>query len=209
VEVIPVQLPGREGRLREPPLTRVAPIVEAVARDMQPYLDRPFAFFGHSMGAVLAFELARHLRRGQGREPARLFVSGRRAPQLAEDESCSFGLPEPEFIEELRRLNGTPPEVLEHAELMQLMIPVLRSDFEVCQTYRHVPDAPLRCPVAAFGGLRDASVTREALEGWRQHTAAGFTLRMLPGDHFFLNSNRPRLLEALSDELDGLARMAA
>jgi medium-chain acyl-[acyl-carrier-protein] hydrolase len=201
VELYAAQLPGRGGRMREPPLTRLGRVVGAVSREILPFLDKPFAFFGHSMGALISFELARLLRRENGLTPAHLFVSGRRAPQLPPDPRITYNLPEPEFLEEVRRLDGTPKEVLEHPELMAVMSPLLRADFEVVETYSYVPEPPLDCPVTVFGGLRDKDVGREVLEPWREQTASHFTLRMLPGGHFFLQSDRDLLLSLLSEEL--------
>lgn len=195
-----VQLPGRERRLAEAPYTSVGALVSELSEAVADYLDAPFAFFGHSMGAVLSFELARRLRREYGVEPRHLFVSGRAAPQLPRREPCTFDLPEPEFVQELINLNGTPREVLENPELRQLLLPVLRADFSVCQTYEYDPGPPLGCPVTALGGIGDR-VTREDLEGWREQTASRFMLRMLPGDHFFLHSAQATLLEVVAREL--------
>ncbi|HKG20773.1 MAG TPA: alpha/beta fold hydrolase, partial [Blastocatellia bacterium] len=139
VELCAVQLPGRGSRLSEPPFDRLVPLVQAIKPIILQLLDKPFALFGHSMGARIAFELARLLRREENLEPAHLFISGCRAPQLPVEDRAVYGLPDPEFIDELRRLNGTPKEVLENRELMQLMIPLLRADFAVCGTYTYMP----------------------------------------------------------------------
>jgi medium-chain acyl-[acyl-carrier-protein] hydrolase len=202
VAVCPAHLPGRERRLSDAPFTHSQPLVEAVAEAILPHLDMPFAFFGHSMGAIISFELARHLRRRGGPMPSHIFLSGRRAPQLSITDSATYKLPEPEFAEELRRLNGTPREVLENAELMQLVIPLLRADFEVCQTYRYTDEPALDCPISVFGGLQDQEVSSEMVEAWRDHTNGPFRMWMLPGDHFFVNSAQPRLLRILSQELE-------
>jgi medium-chain acyl-[acyl-carrier-protein] hydrolase len=202
VEVCAVQPPGRGDRLREKPFVSLLPLVRAIAAAIAPRLDKPFAFFGHSMGAMVSFELARHLRAEWRRLPAHLFISGRRAPQLDRSERVTYNLPESEFIDSLRDLNGTPPEVLEHRELMQLMSPLLRADFAVCQTYDYRHEPPLDCPLTAFGGLSDREVSRRQLEAWREQTSAPLVLRMLPGDHFFLNSAQSTLLSLLSHELN-------
>lgn len=204
VELCSVELPGRSTRLRESAFTTLGPLVEAVSQAISPYLDKPFAFFGHSMGAIVSFELARHLRRERGALPARLFISGRRAPQIPDDDPPTYNLPEPEFIEELRRLNGTPREILEHPELMQLILPLLRTDFAVCQTYVYTPEPPLNCPISVFGGLQDDPVKRSDLEAWREQTTAAFSLRMFPGDHFFLQTAAPTFLRTLAGELSEL-----
>jgi medium-chain acyl-[acyl-carrier-protein] hydrolase len=181
VEVCSIQLPGRQNRLKEPPLTRLSTLVERVAQAMRVYLDKPFAFFGHSMGALVGFELARYLRREDSIEPVRLFVSGHAAPQLPAARPPIHNLPTPQFKEKLRDLNGTPEDFFEHPELMQLALPILRADFQMIETYAYTAEAPLSCPIAAFGGLKDYEVSREHLEAWREQTTAGFTLRMFDG----------------------------
>jgi medium-chain acyl-[acyl-carrier-protein] hydrolase len=206
VEVCAVQLPGRGSRLREPPFTDLDALIRALAAALLPYLDQPFAFFGHSMGALIGFELAQRLRVRESPGPIQLFVSGHRAPQLERDELPSYDLPEPEFLEELRRINGTPGEVLEHPELIQLMLPLLRADFKVVQDYLYAPRQPLDSPIMAFGGLQDADVSREQMAAWREQTTAEFSLHMLPGDHFFVHTSEALLLEVLSRRLDQLLR---
>jgi medium-chain acyl-[acyl-carrier-protein] hydrolase len=204
VELCSIELPGRGSRLRESAFTTLPPLVEAIAHAISPYLDKPFAFFGHSMGAIISFELSRYLRRHQQGIPAQLVISGRRAPQIPDEDPPTYNLPEPEFIEELRRLNGTPQVILEHPELMHLIMPLLRADFAVCQTYIYAPEAPLDCPILVFGGLEDHPVTRPNLEAWREQTTRSFSLRMFPGDHFFLQTAEPSLLRILADELSAL-----
>ena len=204
VEVAALRPPGREGRLKEKPFTSLAPLVRTIDEVLEPYLDKPFAFFGHSMGAVIGYEWARLLQAERGLEPLHLFVSGRRAPQYPDDDCQTHALPEKEFVEELKRLNGTPREVLDHPELMEMMLPLLRADFSVCGGYEYSPGPPLNCPITAYGGLSDTSVTRATLEGWRQHTTSTFTLRMLEGDHFFLHSSQSLLLRVLSQALHQL-----
>lgn len=205
VEVCSVQLPGHGSRLHEPLFVRLRPLVEELARVLLPHLQaKPFAFFGHSMGALISFELSRLLQREHGLRPSHLFVSGRRAPQLADDEPPIFNLPEQEFLEELRELNGTPKEVLEHPELMALVLPLLRADFAICQTYDYTAGPPLGCPITAFGGLQDDEAGREELEPWREQTTAAFSLRMLPGDHFFLHTAQKPLLQTVAQQLVAL-----
>jgi medium-chain acyl-[acyl-carrier-protein] hydrolase len=201
VEVCPVQLPGRESRLRDQPFTRPAPLIEGVTDALLPYMDMPFVFFGHSMGGMISFELARELRRRGKTQPLHLFVSGRRAPHLPAREDPIHDLPEPEFIERLRDLNGTPEEVLQHAELMKLLSPVLRADFAVNETYELTPEEPLDAGISVFGGLGDIEVTREDCDAWRQHSKGRFRLRMLPGDHFFLHSAKDLITEAVARDM--------
>lgn len=201
VEVCPVELPGRGARLKVPPFTRLSPLVQAIAHAILPHLDKPFAFFGHSMGALISFELTRLLRRDYSRSPVHLFVSASRAPQVPDPDPPIHALPEPEFLEELRHLNGTPKEVLENTELMQLLLPVLRADFAVIETYVYDPEPAQDFPITAFGGLQDNEVSCDALKAWREQTSASFSLQMLPGNHFFIQSAQPLLLRLLSREL--------
>jgi medium-chain acyl-[acyl-carrier-protein] hydrolase len=197
VELYAAQLPGRGSRTKEPPFTNVQSLIEAIVPTIKPHLDKPFAFFGHSMGAIISFELAHRLRQEYNIEPMHLFISGCRAPQFRITDNDAYKLPDPEFIQELRRLNGTPKEVLEHAELMALIIPILRADFEICQTYAYTPKPALSCPITIFGGLQDMDVTRQYLEGWGEYTTASSSLKMFPGDHFFLHSAERILLQQL------------
>ncbi|MCI0529785.1 MAG: thioesterase domain-containing protein, partial [Nitrospira sp.] len=183
----------------------LSPLVQVIAQALFPYLDKPFAFFGHSMGALVSFELTRHLRRQYRLGPVHLFVSGHHAPQIPDPDPPVHTLPEPAFLEELSRLNGTPKEVLEHTELMHLMLPTLRADFAVCETYTYTTEPPLDCPISAYGGLQDLEVSRDSLEAWQVQTRTSFSLRMFPGDHFFLHTAQPLLLRVLSWELHQLA----
>ena len=208
VQVIPVELPGRGARLREPPFVSATALIDVLGEAIRPWLDTPFSFFGHSMGAVIAFELSRWLRRKYNLEPRTLFASGRRAPQTPDNEPATYDLPHDEFIEELSKLDGTPREVLEHAELMEIMVPLLRADFQLVQTYEYVAEAPLQCPIIAYSGLQDRYVTRDLLLPWKEQTISEFRLHMLPGDHFFLRSSQTPLLGLLARELhEDIARL--
>jgi medium-chain acyl-[acyl-carrier-protein] hydrolase len=206
IEVCPVQLPGRGMRLSEPPFTKLENLLESLVPALRPFLDKPFAFLGHSMGGLISFELARALRLSSGLEPAGLFIAGRQAPPLQDRTAARYDLPEPEFLKQLRNLNGTPPEILEQPELMRLLVPLLRADFEVCQTYVYEPGPALNCPISIFGGLEDGEVSQEELEGWRPYTTGAFSLRMLPGDHFFIHTCQSQFLEMISAELRQLLK---
>ena len=201
VEVCPVYLPGRESRLNEAAFTQISPLVQTVAQVLHPHLNTPFAFFGHSMGALISFELARYLRRSHHRLPTHLFVSSHRAPQLPRLEPDTYNLPEPAFIDAVYRLGGTPQEVLQHEELVQMLLPTLRADFTLCETYLYSKEEPLTCPITAFGGEQDHTVSAQQLSAWREQTQSAFTLHMLPGDHFFLQKYQHLLLRALSRQL--------
>ena len=209
IEVCPVELPGRGTRLAEPAFTRIAPLVSAAADGLLPILDRPFALFGHSMGALVAFELTRTLRRDYGLHPVRLVASAHRAPHLARVGPPTHTLPDREFTQKLRQLAGTPREILDHPELMALLQPILRADFAVCDTYTFVPDKPLSCPISAFGGLQDPLVTCPSIAAWRDQTAGAFAMRMVPGGHLFLQASPALLPMLLAGELAPTARRAS
>lgn len=210
VELWAVQLPGHGERIAETPRSSIEALVPELAAAIAPLLDRPFAFLGHSMGATLAFELVRHLRRQGYPEPLSFFASAQKAPQLPRQDPVTHTLPHDEFIAELRRLNGTPAEVLDHSELLELLLPVIRADFAVCETYTYYEDQPLNCPIVAFGGLADPDIERSELEAWHDQTNVAFSLRMFPGDHFFLNTSRNLVLQMLLRDLERSAiRVAA
>ena len=201
IEICPVELPGRGTQMKSPPFTQMEPLVNAIAPQLLPYLDKPFVFFGYSMGGLLSFELARHLRKEYGKKPIRLFVSASRAPQIPSPKPPIHALPETEFKQELRRLNGTPASVLENTELMQILAPILRADFAVLETYVYTQEPLLEFPITAFGGLEDQEVTLQELGGWRSQTKSSFQLQMFSGDHFFLHSAQSLLLENLAKYL--------
>ena len=201
VEIVPIELPGRGRRLQELGYTSMPALIQALGPVLHPYLDRPFALYGHSMGAMIAFELARFFRREYQREPQILFVSGRRAPQIPDPRPISYNMPEPELIKQLGRLQGTPKEILENAELMELLLPLIRADFQLIQTYSYSNDRPLHCPITVFGGTEDLEAPRSLLTGWEEQTDSRFTLHMLPGDHFFLKGSQPLLLRLLARQL--------
>ncbi len=201
IQVCPLQLPGRENRWQEPPLNRLPPLITHLADAIEPLLNVPFAFFGHSLGALIAFELARELRRRGRGGCVKVLASARIAPQetIAMPPIC--GLPEPEFVAELQaRYNAMPDAILADREMMTLYLPVLRADLEMIENYVHVPEPPLECPITVFGGTDDPTVTRSQLEEWRRQTSAGFNVRMFPGDHFFPKTNREAFVQAVREE---------
>ncbi|RKH21369.1 thioesterase [Corallococcus praedator] len=196
VEVLPVQLPGRENRLRETPLTEVPALVEQLVDVVRARQDKPFALFGHSMGALLAFELARALRRHGLPEPLHLFLASYTAPQLLTRTPPKARTHEadPEVVRALLTERGIPESMGE--ELKQLVLPSLLADTAVCESYQYTEEAPLECPVSAFRGSEDY-VQEHHLEGWREQTRGPFTARSFLGDHFFLRDTPRGLLQAL------------
>ena len=205
VEVCAIQLPGREDRLLEPPFRQIGPLVNALSEVLPIRPERPFVFFGHSMGALIAFELSRQLRRLGARQPEHLFVSGFRAPHLPDRQAPTYDLPDSEFIEELRRLSGTPDEVLQSTDLMAFLMPTLRADFALTERYSYAHEMPLECSVSAFCGAEDPEVNYDEITGWGQHTSGSFEFQTIPGNHFFLlGQGQAQLLRLISEELQGI-----
>ncbi len=195
-----IQLPGREARLAEAPFTRMKPLIAAMADSLAPVLRQPTAFFGHSMGALLAYELAREMvRRGQA-SPVSLIVSGRRAPTFQGTEAPLHPLPDDAFVAELvRRYDAIPQAILAERELMALFLPILKADFAVFETHEHAPGPPLPCPIAIYGG--DADPQTAEMDGWADLCAGPATRRVFPGGHFYLVPQRQALATALADDL--------
>jgi surfactin synthase thioesterase subunit/glycosyltransferase involved in cell wall biosynthesis len=197
----PARLPGRENRLNEPPLECMHQLVAELTAEMELFLDRLFAFFGHSMGAVVGFELARELRRQGKRLPLALIASAARAPQFRLNHVPPPEPPETEFLDHLRRLEGVPPDVLANKEMLQLMLPALRADTRVYDRYAYTPAEPLPFPIFAYGGDADPNVTPAHLDAWRHQTTAAFARRQFPGGHFYIQTARDALLAALAQDL--------
>jgi medium-chain acyl-[acyl-carrier-protein] hydrolase len=206
IHIHAAQLPGRENKIMEPPFTRLEVMIEAIAEAIIPLLDRPYAFFGHSMGALISFELARCLRLKNVSQPVHLFVSGRHAPQTPLAKETTYDLADSKFIDELRRLNGTPKEVFEHPELLPMILPLLRADFSVCQTYSYSHEAPLNCPITVMSGLEDKSLKVKMLESWSEQTTASCRVCFFPGNHFYLHETRPQVLSLITQSLDRFIR---
>ncbi|MFE5328115.1 thioesterase II family protein [Embleya sp. NPDC056575] len=196
-EVAPIQYPGRETRLREPPHIDIDAMAAAVAAS----IDRPYAVFGHSIGGRLAFELCRRLRDLDAPPPVRLFASGCPAPQYPPAAIRDSDLPDDEFIARIEGMGSLPAEVVADPELRELVLPVLRSDFAMVDDYIYLARPPLPHPVSAFVGDADPEATEATAAGWREQTTADFALHVLPGDHFFLHSARSTLLTTLAREL--------
>jgi surfactin synthase thioesterase subunit len=208
IEVCPVSLPGREDRLAEPPFTRLTPLVDALAHELVPHMRIPAAFFGHSLGAVVAFEVARRLRSAAGLSPVHLFVSASRPPQSVNRQRRLHQLPRAALVRELRQFDGTPGELLESDEFLELMLPTLRADLAIVETYVYEDDSKLECPISVFGGVADRTVPPVELLGWRDHTSHVFALRTYPGGHFFLQEAQSAVLSAVSSDLLQSVRVA-
>jgi len=196
--VVAVRLPGREARIAEAPFERMGPLIDALADAIERYLDRPFAFFGHSMGAVVAFELARELRRRGQPLPRILIASGARAPQFRRGHVPPPAPPRDEFVEQLRQLGGLATD---DPTLLRAVLPALEADATVYRNYIYTEDEPFAFPVRAYGGTGDPNIRCEHLQGWGAQTTGAFQVRTFPGGHFYLNSCREEVLAALTEDL--------
>jgi medium-chain acyl-[acyl-carrier-protein] hydrolase len=201
VEVCPVQLPGRENRMSETCLKRISEVAELAVEALGPYFETSFALFGHSLGAVIAYEVAQRLRAKEV-QPQRLIVSAHRAPQIPLPHEPTWDLPDADFKRRLEELNGTPKRVLQHEELLRLVLPCIRADFQLDETYTHRTDyEPLDCPITVFGGAKDAETPESHLQAWREVTRSACEVRMIDGDHFFINTHTAVLIDAVGQAL--------
>lgn len=199
LDVVAVQLPGRGARFGEPPVASIPALVEAIVPALETQLDRPYAFFGHSMGATLAHAVCEALERRGAPLPFHLFVSSRRPPWVPDPRAPLHVLDDDGFVAEMnRRYGGIPPEVLAEKELLALLLPCVRADIRALETWHPARPAPHAIPVTAMGGESDALVPREQLEAWREATTAAFRLRLYPGGHFYFDAQRPAFLTDLA-----------
>lgn len=200
-----LRLPGREQLVAAPCLDRLEPVLDWALDALAPLLDVPFALFGHSLGALIAFEFMRTLRRRGLPMPHALLVSGRRAPHLPPREPPVASLPDAEFIAHVTRMSGTPPEAFAHPELRALILPALRADFAVLEHYSFAVEPPLALPLHVYGGAEDPLVPPADLAAWNVHTTGPCTVRVFPGHHFYLQTQRDALLQAVRAALSAKA----
>lgn len=202
IEIMAFQLPGRENRLLEPAIDDLDKLVDHSVSVIAEYQDKPFALFGHSLGAKVAFEVTRKLHQHRYPDPLHLFVAGQAAPHLPLKRRPFHKLPDQQFIQSIiKQYNAVPKPVLENPELLALVMPALRGDFRMNDQYTYSKKPPLDCPITAFGGEKDPEVTQDGLQAWRSETTAQFSTRLFPGDHFFINSVPEKVIDAVSQEL--------
>jgi medium-chain acyl-[acyl-carrier-protein] hydrolase len=200
IEVVALQLPGREDRLTDAPLIDSTTIVRVVSQVMQPYLRSPYALFGHCAGALTAFEVGRQLAR-RGRGPSHLFVAAQNAPHLPFTSVRLHELPDHDFLAAVRDLGGVRPEVAANDQLMAILLGALRADFTAWEGYRYMDGDSLSCPITVFGGTHDPRVSPTGLEEWRRHTTGQTVVRMLKADHFFTAREEAVVLQSIVNEL--------
>ncbi|MFG2608496.1 thioesterase II family protein [Streptomyces sp. NPDC048514] len=200
IEVMAVQYPGRQDRHTEQPVASVQALAREVFSVLRHWTDLPLALFGHSMGASVAFEVARLLEQEAGIEPAALFASGRNAPSQPRSNDI-HRLDDDGIVAELQRLSGTDARILGDMELLRLALPAIRSDYKAAETYRYQPGPPLGCPVVGLGGDSDIRVAVEDLAAWSDHTTGTFELQVFPGGHFYLGDQKAAVVNTVSDFL--------
>lgn len=201
IEAQIVYYPGRGSRHNEPPMRSITLLVNELTQAIQPLLDKPFVFFGHSLGGTVAFELARSLRHSRLPQPNILFISGCGAPQILDRQPPLHKLPDDDFVSSLKKLNGIPQDVLQNQEMLDIFLPMLRTDFELIETYKYAHDKPLNSPIIALGGHNDPRVRREQLEAWATQTNAHFAAKYFEGNHFFVNAARQVVIETIIGEI--------
>lgn len=209
VELCAVQPPGREGHMMDRPFHDLHDLVSDMDDCLTDWLQVPFAFFGHSMGALLSFELSRLLRRRGAPLPVHLFLSAHRSPEQERTLKALHLLPNEDLIAELRAMSGTPAEVLANEQLLSILLPVMRADFGACYRYTYTPEEPLPIPMTVYGGIADKSVACTRLSSWGQHTSQPFCLQLFPGNHFYLLHDRTSFLRAFSTHLTGVLKSLA
>ncbi|WP_029002372.1 thioesterase II family protein [Azorhizobium doebereinerae] len=205
IEPVAVQLPGREARLGEPPLRRIRAMAEGLAAQVSHLPPRPYALFGHSMGALVAYELALALRRMGAPAPLALALSGRRAPTLPNPQSPIHGLSDADFITAMcARYNGIPQAILDHPDMMAMLLPIMRADLEAVETHIHQPEPALATPLLLYGGADDPQVSPESFAAWAALGAGGARSRLFSGGHFYFQDDRAPLMAALAEDLEPL-----
>lgn len=202
IDVTAVQYPGRQDRRNEPNIDNLPYLADAILPAVRPLADRPLAFFGHSMGAILAYEVALRLEKDGAPPLTRLYVSGRRAPSRYRDESVHTR-DDAGIIAELRGLSGTNADLLGDPETLEMILPAVKADYTAVETYRHTPGRTVSCPVIAIIGDSDPKVSTDEAKAWSEHTTGPFDLRTFPGGHFYLVDQAPQVIKLLADDLTG------
>jgi surfactin synthase thioesterase subunit len=201
VDVLALQYPGRQDRRDEPGLVTVTDLADGVFDALRPWTDRPLTIFGHSMGASIAFELARRLE-DSGTKPTALFASGRRAPSRSRDEEQTYLLDDAGLAAEVKALGGAGSHLLDDNDILQMVLPSIRSDYQAAETYRCTPGPKLTCPIHTFIGDSDPKVTLDEARAWSEHTSGEFELRVFEGDHFYIDKHIPEVIAAITTHID-------
>lgn len=202
IEVRIAHYPGRGSRHNEAPIKDLAVLIGSIQFAIQPLLDKPFAFFGHSFGGLVAYVLTQSLRQNNLPQPKVLFISACSAPHIPDPNPSTHTLTDPEFVNALRKFNGIPSEIVNNPKIIELLLPTLRADFEAVESYQHdSSERPLSCPIVVFGGSNDPRVSQERMEGWASLTRSRFTSIYFPGDHFYINSVKDEIVQSITREM--------
>jgi medium-chain acyl-[acyl-carrier-protein] hydrolase len=202
VELVAVQPPGRGRRRDEAPHRTMSALLADLWPRILPMLDRPYFLFGHSMGSRVAYTLASRLRDAGARMPTHFIASGSRAPHLPARERTTHDLPDAEFVKSLRELNGTPEEILGNPELMELVMPLLRADFEIAELHHADPDIPFNFGASILGGTADAHVLQEELNAWQAHFRRPVRVEMCEGGHLFVDESPAKVIAVINSLVD-------
>jgi medium-chain acyl-[acyl-carrier-protein] hydrolase len=200
-ELLAIQLPGREERFNEPLLNNIIQVVDNLCSNFNNYVDKPFVIFGHSIGALVAFEFVRALRKKGMSQPKHLIVSGAKAPQISLNKQPIHDLPDAKFIEELRKYNGIPNDIVEDEDIMAIFMPIIRADFCISETYKYINEEALTSPMTVLGGLNDNTFYQEDLLKWKEQTKSIFKYYLLSGDHFFINTSYKEVIKIINQIL--------
>lgn len=207
MDVLCVQYPGRQDRRREPCVGTIEEMADRIVEVLRPWADRPLAFFGHSMGAIIAFEVALRLQ-ACGITPAVMFLSGRRSPSTFRLETNHL-LPDKDLVQELRGMQGTDASLLDDDDIVDMILPSLRSDYRAVETYDNRDAGAVNCPIVVCNGDKDAMVTAAEAQAWENHTTAGFDLRTFPGGHFYLSDHAAALIALIAERVNAAVRKPA
>jgi medium-chain acyl-[acyl-carrier-protein] hydrolase len=202
VQVFAIELPARGRRISELPYSNLKLLVDEIAESMQPYIDRPFALFGHSFGALVGFEVARELHNHNGVPPIHLCISGAKAPEFLSNGPKIHKQPDAILINYVRSLGGTSEIVLENEEMISAVMPALRADLKMSETYIYSNSTQLDNPILVLAGESDPKVDRGSLQTWAKHTTAGFKMKLFPGNHFYLYEAQAQVLQFLGQALE-------
>ncbi len=206
VELWAIQLPGRESRYSEPRIQSLSDLVKMIVDVLQPLVDKPFAIFGYSMGALLAFEITRELRSRGEPQPVHLFLASATAPHLPKVYPPLAQLPEDELIDQVRYYFQPPEEIWQNAELLELILPILRDDLSVIESHQHVEQKRLDCSIDVYIGLNDRSAPVNDAQAWSEYSNTTFQLTGFQGGHFFWETESTKLMEKVHLRLNELNR---
>lgn len=210
IDICLIELPGRGLRMSENPESSINPIVTGISREIKDYLDLPFIFFGHSMGALIAYELAYEIQHHYNQKPYKLYISSHRAPFSKKETKIMHKLEEREFKSELRQMNGIADEIWENEELLNIVLPIIKNDFKLCETYIYNARDKLNCEIVAFGGKNDPDVNEENLMEWNKITSNRFNIRLFEGNHFYFVNDKKKFTDIfykyLEDDLRNIER---